>query len=74
LTHAIKTKRTSAYGLGFADTAALLADDDRDLGLAFEDRGRHSGRTIVSPRPMIAPGDLWKALIGASVLRVPFSI
>ena len=33
-----------------------------------------SGSTIVSPLPMIADGDLWKALIGAGELRVPSSM
>ena len=54
--------------------AALLADDDRDLSLALEDVAGTSGSTIVSPCPMIALGDLWKALIGAGALRVPSSM
>jgi pimeloyl-ACP methyl ester carboxylesterase len=33
-----------------------------------------SGSTMVSPCPMIALGDLWKALIGAGALRVPSSM
>jgi hypothetical protein len=33
-----------------------------------------SGRTIVSPSPMMPLGDLWKALIGAGALRVPSSM
>ena len=33
-----------------------------------------SGSTMVSPWPMIAFGDLWKALIGAGSVRVPSSM
>jgi len=33
-----------------------------------------SGSTIVSPSPMIAEGDLRKALMGAGSLRVPSSM
>ncbi len=33
-----------------------------------------SGSTMVSPGPMILPGDLWNALIGAGSLRVPSSM
>ena len=33
-----------------------------------------SGRTIVSPLPMIALGDFMNALIGAGSLRVPSSM
>ena len=33
-----------------------------------------SGSTMVSPSPMTAWGDLWKALIGAGSERVPSSM
>ena len=33
-----------------------------------------SGRTMVSPGPMMAVGALWKALIGAASFSVPFSM
>ena len=33
-----------------------------------------SGSTMVSPWPITALGDLWKALIGAGSLRVPSSM
>ena len=33
-----------------------------------------SGSTMVSPWPMTALGDLWKALIGAGSVRVPSSM
>jgi len=33
-----------------------------------------SGRIMVSPAPMIAPGDFKKALMGAGSLRVPSSM
>ena len=33
-----------------------------------------SGSTMVSPEPITAFGDLWKALIGAGSVRVPSSM
>ena len=62
------------HRVGGADVAGLLADDDGQLGLALEDRGRHVGQ-----HHRVAVADdrarrLWKALIGAGALRVPSSM
>ena len=51
-----------------------LADHQRHLGLALEDRRRHVGQHHRVAVADDGPGDLWKALIGAGSVRVPSSM
>jgi len=57
------------HGVGLGHPVRPLADHQRELGLALEDAGRTSGRTMVSPSPITAVGALWKALICGSLLE-----
>jgi hypothetical protein len=62
------------HGLGGPHVPGPLADYDAELRLALEHARRRVGQTIVSPGPMMADGDLWKALMGAGSVRVPSSM
>ena len=63
------------HRLGGGDVRGALADDQRQLCLALENRrgnvGQHHRVAVADDR---RSGDLWKALIGAGSLRVPSSM